>query len=241
MMVLIDHLDDSKGKASEVSQTRDQLRAWIRRNVERLRVDPPSPVGFRRLHEEALDENPEALEGLYMVLLAAGIETSVCLLGNAMALLSERPEWFARLAQEPAMSRLILEEVLRLEPVQQDTVRFAVEDVEVAGCRIRRGQALKLMLSSAGRDESVYASPNDFDPLRNPAGGLPFSAGLHACPGQRFSLLEAEMTLRAIWNRFGAMSRASGADGAIRGASFRRPGALWLQPAMAPAFVAQTR
>lgn len=239
MMVLMNHLDDSKGKASEVSGARGELRAWLKVHLARLRAELPVAVGFRRLHEEALDEKPEALEGLYIVLLAAGIETSVCLLGNAMALLSERPEWFARLAQDPGMARLILEEVLRLEPVQQDTVRFALENLEIAGVRIRRGQALKLLLASAGRDEAVYASPNEFDPLRSPAGGLPFSAGLHACPGQRFALLEAEMTLRALWNRFGAIARAPGMECSIRGAAFRRPSALYLKPAMAPALVAK--
>src|SRR5690606_13847471 len=146
-----------------------------------------------------------------------------CLLGNAVVVISRYPEWFEKLAKEPRRSRPILEEVLRLEPVQQDTVRFATEDVLLAGTRIRKGQAVKLMLASAGRDETVYSHPNQFDPERRPGRGLPFSVGTHACIGKRFALMEAELVLRELWRSCGPVELESSSSTTISGAAFRRP------------------
>ena len=147
----------------------------------------------------------------------------MCLLGNAAVVLTQHPEWFARLADDPAMARPILDEVLRLEPVQGATVRFAAQDVEIGGVPIRKGQAVNLLYASAARDESVFDAPDVFDPLRTPASTLSFSTGPHACLGKSFTFMNAEIALRTLWRTLGSVKRADGFSSVIRGASFRKP------------------
>jgi cytochrome P450 len=168
-------------------------------------------------------------------LLAGGIETSMCFLGNAVAVLTQHPEWFARLADSPSpQAKAILEEVLRFEPVQAATVRFAAEDLELGGVSIKKGQAVNVLIASAARDEAAFESPDTFDPTRPLAKSLSFAVGPHACVGKHFTMMNAEITLRTLWQECRGVRRASDAGATIRGASFRRPQTLFLERSNQP-------
>nr|WP_244981498.1 cytochrome P450 [Corallococcus exercitus] len=127
------------------------------------------------------------------------------------------------------MARAILDEVLRYEPVQASTVRFASETVELGGVTIKRGQAVNLLLASAARDDATFASPDVFDPTRTLSNSLSFAVGPHACVGKTFTMMNAEITLRTLWNTWQGVQPVEDAPAIIRGASFRKPHALFLK------------
>ena len=229
MMVLMDHLGGTKPSFSAIASVHKELDEWLTEHISALLREKQVSRSYKRLIDGVSDEPFETIRIIYRTFLAGGIETSMCLLGNAAAVLTLHPEWFARLSDDSSMARAILNEVLRLEPVQATTVRFAMEDLEIDSVTIRKGQAVTLVLASANRDEMVYAAPDVFDPTRTPAGNLSFSTGPHACVGRNFTLANAEIALRTLWQSFGVVQRAEEAGGVIRGASFRRPQSLFLK------------
>ncbi len=228
MMVLMRHLE-ARGSFEEASRVNNDVSAWLDEKITALLNETPASRTCKRLIDVVRDESPETLKSLYFTFLAGGIETSVCLLGNAAALLSQNQDWFARFADEPAIARAILDEVLRLEPAQGSTVRFAAQDLEIDGVTIRRGQAINVLIASAARDEAVFSDPDTFDPMRKPTSGLAFGVGPHACIGKNFTLMNTETTLRALWQALGGVQRAGDMNVVIRGSSFRRPQSLFLE------------
>lgn len=229
MMVLMDHLDGKRGNRQEVSDVHHEVSAWLDGIIARLLEEGPGTRGFKRLIDGIRDETPETIKILYWTFLAGGIETSMCLLGNAASVLARNPSWFEQLASTPTMARAILDEVLRFEPVQASTVRFAAENLELGGVTIKRGQAVNLLLASAARDDATFASPDVFDPTRTLSNSLSFAVGPHACVGKTFTMMNAEITLRTLWNTWQGVQLVEDAPAVIRGASFRKPHALFLK------------
>lgn len=139
---------------------------------------------------------------LARLLLVAGFETTVNLIGNGVqALLRHREQW-RRLCAEPGLAANAVEETLRFDPPVQNTVRFAHTDTELAGVPIRRDRMVLLLLGSTGRDPQVFAAPDRFDITRANAGDhLGFSSGIHYCLGAPLARLEAEIALRALAER----------------------------------------
>jgi cytochrome P450 len=137
------------------------------------------------------------------LLLGAGFETTVKLIGNAVLALFARPDLIPRLAAEPGFAAEVVEEVLRYDPPVQFTIRMAGADAELGGVGVRSGAMVGVMLAGANRDPEVFADPATFDPGRaNNRDHLSFSAGPHYCLGAGLSRLEAEVALRELFTRF---------------------------------------
>jgi cytochrome P450 len=138
-----------------------------------------------------------------MLLLAAGFETTVNLIGNGAALLTSHPEQLARLRTDPAMWPGAVDEILRFDSPVQRTGRIAQRDTTVAGEPLRRGQIVVIMLGGANRDPAVFPDPNRFDVGRAGAGEhVAFSSGIHYCLGAGLARMEGEVGLRALFDRF---------------------------------------
>jgi cytochrome P450 len=137
------------------------------------------------------------------LLLGAGFETTVNLIGNAVLALLARPSLIPPLVGEPGFAADVVEEALRYDPPVQFTVRLPREDVELGGVTVARGMMVGLMLAGANRDPDVFADPASFDPRRpNNRDHLSFSAGPHYCLGAGLSRLEAEIALHGLFTRF---------------------------------------
>ncbi len=180
------------------------MHAFLREHFERLRRDPGDDLVSRLVGlpgEEALTERE--LHATVMLLLGAGFETTVNLLGNAVvALDAHRDQWDA-LRAEPAGWAGAVEEALRYDSPVQLTGRTARADVELAGQRVPAGTRVTLLLGAANRDPDVFADPARFDVTRhNARDHLAFSAGVHYCLGAGLARLEAEVALRALTERF---------------------------------------
>ncbi len=145
----------------------------------------------------------DELTGMIFLLLFAGHETSVNLIGNGLVALLDHPAEMARLSADPGLMDGAVEEMLRFtNPVEYGTMRFAREDVEVAGTRIGQGEMVMALCASANRDEAAFADPDRFDIGRDTARHLAFGAGLHYCLGSALGRMETGLALRALLERF---------------------------------------
>jgi cytochrome P450 len=180
------------------------MHAFLREHLDRLRRDPGDDLVSRLVGlpgDEALTERE--LHATVLLLLGAGFETTVNLLGNAVVLLDAHPDQWAALRAEPAGWADAVEEVLRHDSPVQITGRTARVDAEVAGRRVPAGSRVTLLLGAANRDPEVFADPARFDVTRpNARDHLAFSGGAHYCLGAGLARLEAEVALRALGERF---------------------------------------
>ena len=144
------------------------------------------------------------------LLLVAGFETTVNLIGNAVNALLAHPRQWADLCADPAgLAGAAVEETLRWDSPVQRTARCAYEDIELAGRVVRRGQFVVPLLGAANPDPEVYARADEFDIHRTPeADHLSFSSGIHYCVGAPLARLEAVIALQRLAERLPGLRRA---------------------------------
>ncbi|GGM56412.1 cytochrome P450 [Longimycelium tulufanense] len=152
---------------------------------------------------------PADLVATTQLLLVAGFETTVNLIGNGVLTLLSHPREKQRFLANPDLADNVVEEVLRYESPVQFTMRVAKEDVTLAGTLLRRHTPVLLLLSGANRDPAVFADRNRFDIGReNARDHLSFSGGIHYCLGAGLARIEGAVALRALFQRFPALELA---------------------------------
>ncbi|WP_409180786.1 cytochrome P450 [Amycolatopsis sp. VS8301801F10] len=147
--------------------------------------------------------------GMASLLLVAGHETTMNLIGNGvLALLKDRAQW-DRLRQEPALLTGAVEEFLRIDsPVNTATVRFATEPVTIGATTVPPGSTVLLAIGSANRDPEVFERPDEVD-LRRPRGkSLAFGHGIHYCLGAALARMEGEIAFRVLAGRLPTLALA---------------------------------
>jgi cytochrome P450 len=156
-----------------------------------------------RASDEGPRLNNDELQALAGLVLAAGFETTVNLLGNGIRMLLDAPEHLETLAARPELWPNAVEEILRLDSPVQLSARVAAKDVDVAGTRVRQDELVIVHLAGANRDPNVFADPHRFDIERHNAGRhLSFSGGRHFCLGAALARAEGEVGLRRFFERF---------------------------------------
>jgi cytochrome P450 len=137
------------------------------------------------------------------LLIGAGFETTVNLIGNGIVLLLQNPDQLARLRADPELWQSAVEEILRMDSPVQMTSRTALCDLELAGHRIAAGDMVALLLGGANRDPRVFPEPARFDIARpNARDHLAFASGIHACLGAALARIEGTTALRALFEAF---------------------------------------
>ena len=178
---------------------------WLADHLEQLRRNPGDDLMSQII--KASDEGPrlnrDELQALAGLVLAAGFETTVNLLGNGIRMLLDAPEHLECLAARPELWPNAVEEILRLESPVQMSARIAGKDVDVAGTRVQQDELVVLHLAGANRDPKVFTDPHRFDIERDNAGKhLSFSGGRHFCLGAALARAEGEVGLRTFFERF---------------------------------------
>jgi cytochrome P450 len=180
------------------------MHAFLREHFERLRRDPADDLVSRLVGlpaDEALTERE--LHATVMLLLGAGFETTVNLLGNAVVALDAHRDQWAALRAQPSGWDNAVEEVLRYDSPVQITGRTAKADAVVAGRDVRAGTRVTVLLGAANRDPEVFPEPARFDVTRaNARDHVAFSAGIHYCVGAGLARLEGVVGLRTLAERF---------------------------------------
>jgi cytochrome P450 len=183
------------------------LRALFADLVARRRADPGDDVisglvGTLDAGGITLDE----LVSLAQLLLVAGFETTTNLVGNAVRALQATPGQWDALVADPSLAAGAIEETLRYDPPVQLTARFAHEDLEIAGRRLRRDSGVLVLLAAAGRDPAAHSDPDVFDLRReHSTPHLAFSGGAHYCLGAALARLEGEVALELLAERMPAL------------------------------------
>jgi cytochrome P450 len=144
-----------------------------------------------------------------MLLLNAGHEASVNGAGNAWRALLLRPEALARLRAEPDLVPSAVEELLRFDTPAPMFERWVLEDVEIGGVRIPRGQELALLFASANRDPAAFERPDELVLDRAPNPHITFGAGIHFCLGAPLARLELDELYRALLRDLPTMELAA--------------------------------
>jgi cytochrome P450 len=153
--------------------------------------------------------HPE-LVAMAFLLLVAGHETTVNLIGNAVFALLRNPEQLAALRADPELLPGAVEEFLRYEsPVHLSTIRYTTEPFQVGGVRIPEGQFLLVSLCSANRDTERFAGGDTLDVTRKATGHLAFGHGIHYCLGAPLARLEGRLAIGALLERFPDLALAA--------------------------------
>jgi len=156
----------------------------------------------------------EELSSMVALLIVAGHETTVSLIGNAVLALLTHPEQRALLEGDPSLLPRAVEELIRYDgPVERTLTRWAAVDTELRGLTIRRGEAMIVVLGAADHDPERFEDPDTLDvAAERGARHLAFGRGSHFCLGAPLARLEAEIALGTLLRRLPGLRLAVSQD-----------------------------
>jgi cytochrome P450 len=145
----------------------------------------------------------DELIGMVFVLLLAGHETTVNLLGNGVLALMDDRVQLDKLRANPNLIKTAIEELLRFtNPVQHSIIRTAIADVEIGGVKVTAGERVVLMLAAGNRDEAVFPNAESLDVARESNRHLAFGLGIHFCLGAPLARMEGSIALNALLSKY---------------------------------------
>ncbi len=193
-----------------VEEARDQLHAYLRGIIAQRRRQPREDLISALV---AVEERGDVLSEPELVimctlLLIAGHETTVNLIGNGMLALLRHPEELARLRADLSLTNSAVEELLRFDSPVQMTGRIAMEAVEIGGQTIARGEWILPLIGAANHDPAQFADPERLDITRNPNPHVAFGRGIHFCLGAPLARLEGQIAVSSLVRRFPKLALA---------------------------------
>jgi cytochrome P450 len=153
--------------------------------------------------EEAGDRlSSDELVAMILLLLIAGHETTVNLIGNGVLALLQHPDQMRLLQQDPSLLKPAIEELLRYDPpAYSSTNRWAKEDMVIGGQLIRAGEMVIVMIGSANRDEQIFEHADELDITRLDNKHIAFGKGIHYCLGAPLARLEGQLAIGTLLRR----------------------------------------
>jgi cytochrome P450 len=192
------------------SDAAGEILDYFRSLVARKRSAPQDDLLSALVHAEEQGQRlsqPELLANA-VLLLVAGHETTVNLIGNGVLALLEHRDQLERLRREPALIENAVEELLRYDSPVQITSRVVHEAVTVAGQAVGPGEEVMLLLGSANRDPDRFAEPDRLDVGRADCKHLSFGGGAHYCVGAPLARAEGQVAIGMLLERFGGLELA---------------------------------
>ena len=177
---------------------------YIRKVISTKRSQPADDLisGLVQAEEAGERLGEDELVAMVFLLVIAGHETTVNLIGNGALALMQFPEQLVRFRDDPSLDATAIEELLRFySPVEVSTERYAREPVGIAGGRIPQGALVYGILSSANRDETQFEDPDRLELTRQRNRHLAFGQGVHYCLGAPLARLEGQIALRKLLER----------------------------------------
>ncbi|MER5812913.1 cytochrome P450 [Streptomyces sp. NPDC002033] len=183
----------------------EAMPRYLSQLIDAKRAAPGDDLLSAMIH--AVDDgdrlSPAELIGMCVLLLIAGHETTVNMIGNGMRALFAHPEQLADLRADLGLLDGAIEEMLRYDgPVETCTQRLALEDVEMGGVVIPARSTVLIAMADADRDPARFEEPGRFDIRRDARGHIAFGHGLHYCLGAPLARLEGRIALRSLLERF---------------------------------------
>ncbi|MFS8197538.1 cytochrome P450 family protein [Streptomyces sp. CWNU-52B] len=181
------------------------------------------------VHDDEDRLSEDELMSLAFLILIAGYENTVHLIGNATLALLSHPDQLGALRADPSLLGGAVEELARYDgPVPLAIRRFPTEDVTIGGVGIPAGATVLLSLASAHRDPQRFTDPDRLDIGRDASGHLALGHGIHYCLGAPLARMETEIALTALLDRFPGLALDLPPEGPRRRPSMRSRGLLTL-------------
>jgi len=194
-------LTQSPGEAERKAR---ELAHYCHRLIEARMVEPRDDMVSRVIADQvrpgllSVDDFAE----IGAMILRGGHDTTVNMIGMGTLLLLQNEQLRDQLRAAPELIPAAIEELLRfVSPVQYAPRRVALEDVEMGGVLIRKGDGIFPLLQAANRDECVFPNPDELDITRDNASQLAFGFGIHQCLGQMLARVELQIMFAAILER----------------------------------------
>ncbi|MEV0236750.1 cytochrome P450 [Nonomuraea sp. NPDC050786] len=181
------------------------MQAHMRELVTAKRAEPTDDVLSGLTRSDLTDEE---LANIGFMLLGAGLDTTANMLALGTFALLRHPGQLAVLRAEPERADQVVEELLRYLSIVPMLVRTALEDVELGGELVRKGESVTISLPVANRDPSRFPDPDALDLRRDTGGHVAFGHGVHQCLGQQLARVEMRVGYPALFRRFPSLRLA---------------------------------
>jgi cytochrome P450 len=188
------------------------LNEWMYAHIDRLRRDPGDDLLSQLIavEDDGIRMTDIELMATAGLLLAAGFETTVNLIGTGTHLLLTHPDELKVLTDDPQLWANAVDEILRFDSPVQNTARYAGAETNVCGLPIPKSAFVSVLIGAANRDPKVFSEPNRFDVRRpNAREHLAFSAGVHYCIGAALARAEGRIGLQTLFERYPELELAS--------------------------------
>ncbi len=193
-IVALYELGHDEETADRAIQAAKEFDAYLRDLAARRRREPGEDL-YSALAVQAVDGDSlsdDELVATAVLLLNAGHEASVNVLGNGALALLRHPEQLAALRAEPELLGSAVEELIRYDTPLSLFQRTVLEPAEVGGRELEPGERVGLLLGAANRDDAAFDAPDDLDVARRPNPHVGFGAGIHFCLGAPLARIELQ-------------------------------------------------
>ncbi|MEU4232667.1 cytochrome P450 [Nonomuraea sp. NPDC026600] len=211
--------------------TQNDLQAFLHALVERKQREPADDLttGLVQARDEGDQLTTDELVGVLWIMLVAGHETTVHLLGYAIVALAQNPGQLELAKAGDRWADVVEETVRYRHSVMMTSFRFTAEDVTIAGVHIPQGNAVGVVYQATGVDPAEHgASADQFDITREQTGHLGFGHGPRFCIGAPLARMEGRLALDSLYRRFPGLSLAIDPDDIPYSPSFFTIGPLTL-------------
>ena len=177
---------------------------YLKKLIRERRIRPRDDLisGLVKAQEGNDQLTDDEVLAMIFLLLSAGHETTVNLIGSGALALLEHPDQIIKLRDQPELIKPAVEELVRyVVPAEMTTQRYATKDINIAGITIPRGEMVLGVLASANRDPKHFENPDVVNIARENNKHLSFGQGMHYCLGAPLSRLEAQIALSTLFRR----------------------------------------
>jgi cytochrome P450 len=193
--------EDERERTAEAALALD---TYFRRAIAERRESPRDDMimGLMNVAEGKDQLSDDEIVRMCNLLLTAGNVTTTDLIGNGVHALLRFPDQLKKLQDDPSLIKNAVEEMLRYDSPVTQSGRTPMQDIEIGGCPIKRGQSVTPQLAAANHDPAVYPEPHKFDITREDTHHHSFGGGVHFCLGAPLARLEAQIAISTLVRRF---------------------------------------
>ncbi|MCR6597970.1 cytochrome P450 [Bacillus halotolerans] len=198
-------VDTSEANRELTNQALREFKDYVGKLIQERRIQPKDDLISKLVHaeEDGQTLSEKELYSMLFLLVVAGLETTVNLIGSGTLALLQHKEELEKLKLHPEMIDTAVEELLRYtSPVVMMANRWAIEDFPYQGHSIKKGDMIFIGIGSANRDPERFENPETFDITRTPNRHISFGFGIHFCLGAPLARLEGQIAFNALLKRF---------------------------------------
>lgn len=202
-IVAMYELDHTEAQEKQAVKAATEFAEYLQNLAEKRRLEPQDDlITALALVEEAGDRlTMDELISTCVLLLNAGHEATVNVIGNGMLALMKHPAQLQQLRENPALVSTAVEEMMRYDTPLQLFRRWVLEDMEYKGHHFKQGTEFGLMFGAANRDPARFPDPNSFDITRPDNPHVSLGGGVHYCLGAPLARLELQIAIATLLRR----------------------------------------